>query len=109
VDDDKVILSRGELRALIREAIAEGVPAAPHGLNHAAVEQIVRRTVGEMLSGMGVDHGDPLSLQKDFARLREWRAASEQIKSKGIVTVFMVALTGAVGALVVGLRHMWSA
>ena len=59
--------------------------------------KLIEETVKQTLVTLGLDVRDPIKLQKDFAHLRDWRESSEKIKSKGIVTLVGVIVTGAGG------------
>ena len=63
----------------------------------ACHKKLIEETVKQTLVTLGLDVRDPIKLQKDFAHLRDWRESSEKIKSKGIVTLVGVIVTGAGG------------
>jgi len=75
-------------------------------LEQKDVEEIVRRTVEETLTSLGVEHDSPLEMQKDFQHLREWRRSTESVKSKGLLAAFGFLFAGLLGALVIGIKDL---
>lgn len=63
----------------------------------ACHKKLIEETVKQTLITLGLDVSDPIKVQKDFAHLRDWRESSEKIKTKGIVTLVGVIVTGACG------------
>lgn len=70
------------------------------------IKRIVRETVEETLTSLGVDHDDPLEMQKDFQHLRDWRESVEAVRSKGIMTAFGILIAGVCGALWIGIKDI---
>jgi len=70
------------------------------------IKRIVRETVEETLTSLGVDHDDPIEMQKDFQHLRDWRQSVDAVRSKGIMTAFGVLIAGIIGALWVGIKDI---
>jgi hypothetical protein len=68
------------------------------------VKETVKETLREFLSGMGIDVSNPLQMQRDFHRLKEWGETMELIKSKTIGTLILVLITGFIGFLWVALK-----
>lgn len=75
-------------------------------LTEQEIERIVEKSVRKTLVTMGVDCTDPLEMQRDFQALRDWRRASESIRSKGVMTVIGILVAGTLGALWVGITHI---
>ena len=78
-------MMRGEAREIAREA--------------------AREAVQELLTELGVDHRDPLEMQRDFQFLRDLRAGSEAVKRRSVLTLVGIVITAAVAALVLGIRQ----
>lgn len=76
---------RGEAREIAREA--------------------AREAVQELLTELGVDHRDPIEMQRDFQFLRDLRAGSAAVKRRSVLTLVGIVITAAVAALVLGLRQ----
>ena len=70
------------------------------------LKDLVSEGVYETFTQLGLDHENPMDMQRDFQYLREWRIASEKIKTQGIITVIVVIITGLFGALWIGLKQV---
>ena len=67
---------------------------------------LIREVVRETFLMLGVKADDPVEVQKDFQHLREWRAAAESLKSKGIMTLIGILVGGLVAAAWVGIKDL---
>lgn len=67
------------------------------------IEIIVRKTVHETLTALGMDLSNPVELQKDFAALREWRIAMHSVRDKGVWIIIATLIAGLLAATWVGL------
>ncbi len=65
---------------------------------------LIREAVREAFLMLGVKVDDPIEVQKDFQHLREWRAATDSIKSKGLMTLMGILVSGLVAAAWVGIK-----
>ena len=74
-------------------------------LTRDEVDIVVKATVKETLTSMGIDAADPLEMQRDFQALRDWRRASNAIRTKGLMTLVGILTAGAIGAIIVGIKH----
>lgn len=81
-EETKVTMTRAELKDLLKEAV------------HDAFTQ------------MGIDVEDPLEMQRDFQHLREWRVAVSAMRTKGMLTILGILITGAAAALWVGFKAL---
>ena len=72
--------------------------------NHEEYRELIKETVKETLLSLGLEVDDPIKVQRDFQHLREWRETSESLKSKGLVTLFGIILSGGLGALWLGFK-----
>jgi len=75
-------------------------------LTRDEIDDVVRRTVKETLTSMGIDAADPIEMQRDFQTLRDWRRAGGAIRSKGIMTLIAILTAGALGALWIGVKSV---
>lgn len=66
---------------------------------------LIREAVRETFLMLGVKVDDPIEIQKDFQHLREWRNTTESIKSKGLLTVMGILVSGMLAALWVGIKE----
>lgn len=70
------------------------------------VDVIVRKTVKETLTSMGIDAADPIEMQRDFQMLRDWRKASTSVRTKILATAVGILTAGIIGALIVGVKSV---
>lgn len=71
-------------------------------LNEAYVEAIAKQVAEcvskniarELMTQLGVDASNPMEMQKDFQHLRAWRLSMESVRSKSILTIVSIAVTG---------------
>lgn len=77
----------------------------PEYLSRDDAEYLIKHTVKETLTSMGVDTSDPMEMQRDFQALREWRLMRNAIQSRGILTVIGLLASGVVAGLVMGIKY----
>lgn len=70
------------------------------------LEKIIRDTVAETLTSIGLDTKNPKELQRDFATLRDWREAMQEVRTKSLITIVGILVTGLVAAVWIGIRSM---
>jgi hypothetical protein len=58
----------------------------------------------EVLLSYGIDHRDPIELQKDFAYIRALRNTADATKRKAWMVVISVVVTGAIAVIWQALR-----
>lgn len=63
-----------------------------------------KKTVEDLLIKLGVEHDDPIEMQKDFQHLRSWRVSSETIKAKAVLTAIGIVIAGICGAVWVAIK-----
>ena len=68
------------------------------------VQQVVRATVGETLTSLGMDCSKPLELQKDMAFLRSWREGATGVQSKLGMVVLGTVVSGLLMLVGVGIK-----
>lgn len=79
------------------------MPGCQNGCGYFTDERlrgIVADGVQEAFTRIGVEADDPLEMQRDFAHLRSWREATEEVQRKGLLTIVGLLVTGGFGALV---------
>lgn len=74
-------------------------------LTEQEIEQVVAKAVKATLLSFGVDTSKPIEMQRDFQALRDWRTASESIRSKSVMTLISIIVAGTLAALWVGIRN----
>lgn len=72
------------------------------------VKNVARETVRETLTSLGADVEKPLEMQRDFQHLREWRTTTESVKSKTVLALLTLLVSGTVAAFWVGFKEMVS-
>lgn len=75
-----------------------------HDMTHDDLKKLIAEAVRETLVQMGADPSNPIEMQRDFQHLRQWRRAGEDLRSKGMLTLLSIFITGSVALLLVGLR-----
>lgn len=70
------------------------------------MEEIVSKAVAETLVRLGIAVDNPIEMQRDMQYLRDWRRSSESIKSKAILVMVGIFVTGACGALWLGIKEL---
>lgn len=82
---------------LVRAIVEEVLKAQPR-------RDVIRETVHETLTELGVDHSDPMEMQKDFQHLREWRITMDQARNKSILAIVGFLTVGIMTALWIGFK-----
>lgn len=70
----------------------------------AALDEVVLKAVATTLTSFGIEEDDRKELQLDFIHLRKWRYSVEQAQSLTFKAVLTVIVTGAVGAIWLGIK-----
>ena len=73
-------------------------------LTYDELKYIVHETVQETLLTLGIDHGNPIEMQKDFQHVRSLRLATENIQKKGMLTLVGILATGLAAAVWLGIK-----
>ena len=68
-------------------------------MTEGELRSLISDTVRETLTSIGVDHTDPMEMQRDLQYLRAWRKSSDSIRSKAILTSVAILVTGTFGLL----------
>lgn len=81
-------------------------------LSQREVEEIAsraaRQAVEETFIRLGIDPTDPIEAQRDMQHLREWRLAVAAIKSKGMLALLGILVSGLAAAVWLGFRELLS-
>lgn len=67
---------------------------------------LVSSSVRETLLLLGVDASNPIEMQRDFQHLREWRLTVTRVKSKGVLTMLTILVSGTAAAFWVGFKEI---
>lgn len=73
-------------------------------LTQEELKAIVATTVDEVLIRIGIDHSNPVEMQKDFAHLRKWRGAVDTAQSTSMLTALGILTSGFLAALWLGIK-----
>lgn len=68
------------------------------------LKKVLKETVLDTLTQLGIEHQEPFEMQKDFQHLRELRVSTEEIKKKGLLTLVGIFAASSVGVIVLGLK-----
>jgi hypothetical protein len=90
-----------EVRQVVSDVLAE-----QQRLHNDDVDTVVLKTIATILTSFGIEEEDRKELRSDFQHLRKWRKGVEQVERLGWGTVITVIVTGALGALWVGIKTM---
>ena len=88
-----------EMRAMIREELSQLTQS-----NSVGVEEAVRIAVTTTLITLGMDASNPLGLQQDMAFIWELRDTSEKIKSRGLLVLVGIMITGLAATFWLGMK-----
>lgn len=88
-------VARQAARAAVREIMADQAEQS---------KDLVSDSVRATLTQLGIDHKDPLEMQKDFQHLRTWRKAGEDLRSKSLITLVGLFLAALGTITVLGFR-----
>lgn len=79
-------------------------------ITEARLKEILTATVYETMFNLGIRVDSPDEIQKlrrDLQFIRDFRKASDNIKSKGVIVVFSTLATGALAAMFLGIRDLF--
>lgn len=74
-------------------------------MTEAEMRLLIRQTVSDTLTSLGIDHGEPHEMQKDFLHLREQRISSDAVKKKFQLTLVVTFLTGIIALIIMGVKE----
>lgn len=94
-------MNREEVREVVRECLEQSPVMCED-----EVRALVKATVHETLTTLGVDQADPLSVQQDFAWLRRMRTATSSAWSKVGATLVGIIVAALAGAAWLGARAL---
>jgi hypothetical protein len=97
-----------QTRAMLTEIAQRAARSAAQqaGPSVDDLRKLLRETVAETLTSIGISTTDPIEMQKDFQHLREWRVSMENVQRKGILTAVGVVSTGLLAALWLGIKEL---
>lgn len=95
-------------RNAVEEALERAASKAAErvAMDRDEVRAMMSDTVRQTLIQLGIGSDDPIEMQKDMLHLRDWRKSMESIRSKGVLTIVTIAVSGTLAALWVGLKEL---
>jgi hypothetical protein len=70
-------------------------------------DEVASQTVKNTLTTLGIDHENPIDVQKDMAHIRANRLGMEAYGRRIKLSIIAVLTTGLTGAIWVGVRSLW--
>lgn len=70
------------------------------------LEQLIANGVERAFRDVGFNRKDVFEFRKDLTFLREWRLMCDSVRSKSLLTLVTLGITGLVGLLLIGFT-MW--
>ena len=77
-------------------------------LTREELQNLVRQSVHETLTSLGIDSDDPMEMQRDFKWLREFRQSAGSLKQKSVWAIIFTLISGGGALLVMGLKTLLS-
>ena len=77
-------------------------------LSESQLKRLVKDTVNEVLTTLGVEVDEPLKMQADFQAIREWREASAAVRKKGLVTFIGIVVAGLCAMVWLGVQDYFT-
>jgi len=74
-------------------------------LSESDIRKLVRHTVSDTLTSLGIEHNEPHEMQKDFIHLRDMRKTTESMKQKTQMTLLGIFVTSSVAAFWLGIKE----
>lgn len=102
-DSDKIVLTKDELKELVRDAVDETVKDI--GVNDR-VPALVQETVDSTLRRIGFEPGDLQGIQRDVHFLRQLRETHELVKHKSLLVLVSTLIVAGLSALWIGLKAL---
>jgi uncharacterized protein (UPF0371 family) len=94
-------MQANEIRQIVAEVLAE-----QKALHSNEVDTVALKTISIILTSFGIEEEDRKELRADFIHLRKWRKSVEQAQSLTFKTIVGVIVTGALGALWLGVKTL---
>jgi hypothetical protein len=91
-----------DVRTIVAETIAE-----QKRIQDDEIDAIVLKTIATVLTSFGINEDDRRELRDDLSYLRRWRKSVEQAKNYTFRAVITVIVTGALGAMWLGIKTVF--
>jgi len=77
-------------------------------LTKEELRELIRQTVTEALTRLGMDTSHPLEVQRDFQFVRDWRTTTESVKGKAILAAVGITVIGILSLVWLGIKSITS-
>lgn len=95
-----------ELKTAIAEAVRASLAESNDMLSKEELRELMKESVADALSHLGIDSMSPVEVQKDLQFLRELRLTSERVKNRTIVTLVGLLVAGLAAATWLGIKSL---
>lgn len=68
--------------------------------------ELISESVKQTLIQLGISSSNPIEMQADMKHLRDWRKSVESIRTKGMLTIVGIAVSGTLAALLIGIKQL---
>lgn len=72
------------------------------------ISELVKHTINETLTTLGIDTRHPLAVQRDLQYLRDWRHTTESIRGKAVVAAVGIVVVGLCGVFWLGFKALFT-
>lgn len=90
-----------DVKAVVAEVLAE-----QHRLHKDQIDDVVLKTVVNLLTSFGFEEDERKELKKDFVHLRKWRKSVDAASGIGFKVAITTITTGILAALWLGIKAM---
>jgi hypothetical protein len=98
-------MTEKQIEALMAsEAMRKVLTEVAVRVSESTSKRAAEAAVLETLTKLGIDHTDPLEMQADFRWVRDFRRSSTDLRSKSILILLGILITGSVAAFWIGLK-----
>jgi hypothetical protein len=92
-------MQRSEIEAVVAATLAE-----QQRLHKDAIDDVVMKTVVNLLTSFGFEEDERKELKKDFVHLRKWRLSVESAETPTFRVIVGTIVSGFLAALRVGIK-----
>lgn len=93
------VISDRKIKEVVTELVGERI-------SREVVRTITEEVVHQTFTTLGIDTSDPYAFQRDVQYLRDFRLATEKMKSKGMLVMVGIVATAVCTTVWLGLKHL---
>jgi len=90
-----------DVKIVVAEVLAE-----QKRLHNNEVDEVVLRTIAQILTSFGIEEEDRMEMRADFVHLRKWRKSVESAQGLTFKVVVTALVTGFIGAVWMGFKAL---